>query len=104
MSNVNWDAAKFWLDVAQWVVLIVVVAAGWIRTGSGKNSEVIKVLDERLDELDKRVISTEERLNHAPTHEDIAQLREQSSALESKLDGVAHQVNRIADHLLNKGQ
>lgn len=103
MTNVNWDAAKFWLDVVQWIVLVAVVIAGWVRTGSSQNREVINVLDERLDALDKRVISAEERLNHAPTHEDIAKLQAQYSALESKLDGVALQVNRIADHLLNKG-
>ncbi|MGB1239351.1 MAG: hypothetical protein ACPG4U_14125 [Pseudomonadales bacterium] len=98
----NWDAAKFWLDVAQWVVLIIVAIGGWVRTGSNQNREIITALDDRLDSLEHRVISAEERLNNAPTHEDIAKLREQYSALESKLDGVAHQVNRIADHLLNK--
>ena len=100
----NWDAGKFWLDLAQWVVLIIVAVAGWVRTGSNKNSEVISSIDTRVDELDKRIISAEERLNHAPTHEDIAKLQAQYSALESKLDGVAHQVNRIADHLLNKSK
>ena len=104
MGLENWDEAKFWLDVIQWVVLVVVVIAGWVRNGSSQNREIISELDQRVDQLDRRVVSTEERLNLAPTHEDIAKLQAQYSALESKLDGVAHQVNRIADHLLHKGQ
>jgi hypothetical protein len=102
MTSVNWDAAKFWLDVVQWAVLVAVVVAGWIRTGSSQNREVINLLDEKLDGLDRRIISTEERLNHAPTHEDFAKLHAQYSGLESKLNGIERQVNRISDHLLRK--
>jgi uncharacterized protein (DUF3084 family) len=99
--DVNWDAAKFWLDVLQWLFTIGIGVAVWIRTGRNQNRTDIQALDDRQDALERRVISAEENLKHAPTHEDIAKLQSQSSALDSKLDRVTNTVDRIHDYLMN---
>lgn len=94
MDVFNWDAAKFWLDVIQWVITIVVGVALWIRTGRNQNRTAVT-------ELERRVLTIEEHLKHAPTHEDIAKLQSQYSALDSKLDRVTNTVDRIHDYLMN---
>lgn len=100
--DVNWDAAKFWLDVAQWVLTIVLGIALWIKSGSKENKTVIAKQAESFKALQDRVVAVEEHIRHAPTHEDISKLRAQYSALDSKLDRVTNTVDRIHDYLMNK--
>lgn len=86
--------AKFWLDVVQWVFTLGMMAVVWLDRGRKDN----KV---RMDAFERRLITAEEHLRHAPTHDDIAKLREQYSGLESKLDRVTNTLDRIHDYLMN---
>ena len=96
MDAVNWDAAKFWFDLFKWVIAIVVAIALWIRSGRDKNGEA-------LEQLERRVLTIEEHLKHAPTHEDISRVREEISGMKTALHTNTQVVQRIHDYLLNKG-
>lgn len=95
MEAVNWDAAKFWLDLAQWGVTIGIGIAVWVRTGRNQNRKAI-------EGLDRRVLAIEKTLEHAPTHEDIAKVREEIAGMQSTLDTNTNMVQRMHDYLLNK--
>ena len=95
MEAVNWDAYKFFLDVFQWVLTVVVGIALWIRTGRNQNSKAV-------EDLDRRVLAVEKTLEHAPTHEDIAKVREEIAGMQSTLDTNTNMVQRMHDYLLNK--
>ncbi len=97
----NYDALKFWLDVAQWVFTIGVMIFVWIDRGRSDNRNLIKNLADRQEALEKRLISAEEHLKHSPTHDDIAKLREEYSGLNSKVDRMAITLDRIHDYLMN---
>ncbi|WP_420555195.1 hypothetical protein [Neptuniibacter marinus] len=100
--DVNWDAFKFWLDFIVWVIAMFVAIAAWVRSGSNKNKETIDQAQGDIHRLDKRIQAVETLAKAAPTHEDIARLREQTSELDSKLDGMQNTLNLIHQYLLNK--
>ncbi|WP_010324367.1 DUF2730 family protein [Marinobacterium stanieri] len=99
----NYDALKFWLDVVQWVFTIGVMIFVWIDRGRSDNHNLIKQLADRQEALERRLITAEEQMRHLPTHDDIAKLREEYSGLNSKVDRMAITLDRIHDHLINKG-
>jgi uncharacterized coiled-coil DUF342 family protein len=100
--DVNWDALKFWLDFIVWMIAMAVSIGAWIRSGSNKNKETINEVQDDIHQLDKRIQAVETLAKAAPTHEDIARLREQTSELDSKLDGMQNTLNLIHQYLLNK--
>lgn len=102
MDVINWDAAKFWLDVGQWVVTIAIGIAVWIRTGRNQNRNAIDALDQQQDALERRVLTVENHLKHAPTHEDITKVREEIAGMQSALNTNTSMVQRVHDYLLNK--
>ncbi|MGH1460986.1 MAG: DUF2730 family protein [Neptuniibacter sp.] len=94
--------AKFWFDVAVWIIAMGFAVSAWIRSGNKRNQASIHELQEELHRLDKRVQTVETLVKAAPTHEDITQLREQTAELDSKLDGMQNTLNLIHQYLLNK--
>lgn len=95
MDTVDWDAAKFWLDLLKWLMAIVVAIVLWVRSGRNQNGQAVS-------KLERRVLTIEEHLKHAPTHEDIAKLREEVSGIQSALNANTTMVQRMHDYLLNK--
>lgn len=98
----DYTAWKFWLDVAQWLVTLSLALFVWFDRGRRDNQGAIKELTQKMERIEHRVLKTEEQMLHIPTHDDIAQLRAQTAALESKLDGVGHTVDVIHDYLMNQ--
>lgn len=101
MVDSNFDAWRFWLDVFQWLFIVLLAAWGLIERGRKDNKIAIEVIATQVETLEHRVITAEEQLRHLPTHEDIADLRSKSSALGSKLDRVTNTLDRIHDYLMN---
>lgn len=102
MESVNWDAAKFWVDMFQFLFTLAVAIWVAIRTGQDKNRLAIEQMDERQDELEKRLQATEAHQEHAPTHEDITQLREQTAELGSTLGEMKNTLALIHQYLMHK--
>lgn len=99
----KWDftALKFWLDAGQWIATMLLAVWMWIDKRRRDNSDQIEVLKTNQGELSDRVIKMEAYISNAPDHEDIAALREQNAALQSKLDRVTDTLDRIHDYLMN---
>lgn len=101
MDKPDYDALRFWLDAIQWLFIVALAVWGWIDRGRKDNKGAIKELTQQTDALERRLITAEEHMKHSPTHEDIAKLQSQYSALDSKLDRVTSTVDRIHDYLMN---
>lgn len=97
----NYDALKFWLDVAQWVFTVGVMVFVWIDRGRSDNRGLIKQLHDRHDALERRLITAEEGLKRAPTHDDISALREEQASTRATVERMASSVDRIHDYLMN---
>ena len=97
----NYEAWRFWLDFVQWFFIVGLAVWGWIDRGRKDNKSDIKELTKHTEALERRLITAEEHLRHSPTHDDIAKLQSQYSALDSKLDRVTSTVDRIHDYLMN---
>lgn len=117
--DLDYKAAAFWLDVAQWVSIGVVAVWGFLRTKDADNAVAVKRVADGLAELERvtgeanhgqnlRLTTVEERLKHMPTSDELAQIEGNVSEVRAKVDGiddllrrVEHQTNLIHQHLLN---
>ncbi|MBJ7537173.1 hypothetical protein [Marinomonas transparens] len=95
----DWDQWKFWFDVSQWGVMVVLSVWIFIDKGRAKNSDAIEDVAMNQQTLDKRVLRLE---NKAATHEDIAKLTAEVEGLKSTLTRLTVTTDRIHDYLLNK--
>jgi hypothetical protein len=102
MDKYDYNALKFYLDMAQWVATLLLGVFMWVDKRRRDNTSGIDKLNSNHTALERRVVTVEEHLRHAPTHEDISALREQNAALQSKLDRVTNTLDRIHDYLMNK--
>lgn len=100
MEQVNWSEWKFWLDLIQWLVMIIIGVWMFIDKGRERNSTAIDKVVNQQNTLDKRVLRLEER---TATHTDVAELRAEMEGMKSTLNKVDQTSTRIHDYLLNKG-
>lgn len=101
MDSVDYSALQFWLQAGNLLFTIGLAVFVWIDRGRKDNQEAIKTLSERHEALERRMITAEEHLRHAPTHDDIADLREEQAGIKSTVERMAKAVDRIHDYLLN---
>lgn len=100
--EIDYSAWRFWFSVLQWVVTIGValfVALDRVRNDSRAELSQAKAT---IDNIEKRVTRVEEALVHAPTHDDISNLRSELAGATAKLETVTRTLQRIEDYLLNK--
>lgn len=118
--NLDYTAAKFWLDISHWVALIALGVWGYLRTKDNDNAKAVKKVADELaqfikassqanQEQNDRLTVMEETVRHLPTEKDQSALRSEVASLTSDVSGmkqllerVEHQTNLIHDHLLNK--
>lgn len=100
MDGVNWDAAKVLLDLLQWVVMLAIGIKVWISNGQNQNKKAISDINQQQQDLDKRVLAVEEHLRHAPTHEDISEVREEMSGIKANLHQNTEMLRRVHDYLM----
>lgn len=118
--NLDYTAAKFWLDISHWVALIALAVWGYLRTKDNDNAKAVKQVADELaqfiqasgkanQEQNDRLTVMEETVKHLPTQKEQSELRSEVAALTSDVSGmkqllerVEHQTNLIHDHLLNK--
>lgn len=99
-DSLNYSALKFWLDLLQWLVTLMLAGFMWIDRGRKGNVDAIRELSEAHQELERRLVVAEETLRHVPTHDDITRLSNQYAGLEAKLDRVTNTLDRIHDYLM----
>ncbi len=99
----DYNELKLWLDLAQWIATILLGLFVWIDKRRKDNTDKIDQLKLGQEKLNHRLVKVEVHARLAPTHEDITALREQNASTQSKLDRVTNTLDRIHDHLMNKG-
>lgn len=118
MSDINWDAAKFFVDLVYLLGVIAVGVYAWIISRSKVNTEAIVEVDGRLNDHEVRIVRLEEYDRHAPNREDIEQLHtrvsnvkdavnevgEKMANLSGVLSGMKRSVDRLNDYHMNRGK
>lgn len=97
----NWDENKFWLDVAQWVCMLVLATYGWITNRSNINRKFIESLEDDISSLELDITQIKEQSKHQPTVEDIRAIEQQVSALKVQVQASTHLLQTIHNHLLD---
>lgn len=118
--DVDYGAAKFWLDVAQWVFIGVLAVWAYLRGKDSDNKKAIQAVADELadfirqsrlanDDQNNRLTTLQEKVSHLPTEQDVTHLSNDMSSVKAQINGMAgllsrveHQTNLIHDHLLNK--
>lgn len=101
------------LFLLQWLFNLVIAAWVYFSKADNKNAkateEVGKKLDTFIAKSNERMASLETTVQHLPTDEEIASLREDVASTKAKVEGIddlvrriEHQQNLIYQHLLNK--
>lgn len=117
-TPMDWGAARFWLDMAQWAFMGLVAIWAYLRTKDTDNTRAIKEVAVKLDNhmetsreandmQNARLVALESTLKHMPSQEEIGDLREAVAATKAQVEGMAHsltrvehQTNLIHEHLL----
>jgi Protein of unknown function (DUF2730) len=117
--NIDYTAAKFWMDISHWVGLVGLAIWGYLRTKDNDNASAVKHVADELAKFirssaeaneaqNNRLTIMEETVKHLPTRREQSELREEVAALGADVNGmkkllqrVEHQTNLIHTHLLN---
>jgi hypothetical protein len=120
--DLDYNAAKFWLDVAQWLFIGGLAVWAYLRGKDSDNKLAIKAVADELaefiaqsrlanDDQNHRLTTLQEKVNHLPTEQDLTHLSNDMSSVKAQINGMAsllsrveHQTNLIHDHLLNNKQ
>lgn len=118
--EIDYRAAGFWLDVAQWLFIGVLAIWGYLRTKDKDNAQAVKDVRRMLQDhitaasladasQHTRLTTLEEKVKHMPTDEEIARLAGEVHGLKAQVNGLAallsrveHQTSLIHEHLLSK--
>lgn len=92
MNGTELGDVKNYFDIAVAVLAIGNMVWNWIISRSMANKQAIETEREAREAMDKRLIELEGHINHAPTHEDLAEIYKY-------MREVAQQVNRMAGHM-----
>lgn len=83
---------KFWLSLAQWLVIIVIGIVTFARRPGEDATKAIAALTDRVSRL-------EETMKHVPTNEELArmggELRECNARVENVVDGQRRISNQL---------
>lgn len=120
--DLDYNAAKFWLDVAQWLFIGGLAVWAYLRGKDSDNKQAIKAVADELaefiaqsrlanDDQNHRLTTLQEKVSHLPTEQDLMHLSNDMASVKAQINGMAsllsrveHQTNLIHDHLLNNKQ
>lgn len=109
----DWDAARFWLDSAQFLLLgaigFYVHLVTRQRVTETQFDQLKDELHQSLNGFGQRLARAEEALRHGPTHGDMSglarelgELRGDVQQMAGGLEGIRRAVDLINQHLLNR--
>lgn len=97
---VNWDENKFWLDLAQWLFMLVLALYGWLSNRHSINRKSIDEVKAELDAVRLDITQIKEQSRHQPNIDDIRAIEQQVSAIEQQMIANNHLLQTIHHHLL----
>lgn len=118
--ELDYRAAGFWLDFAQWMFIGLLAIWGYLRTKDKDNAAAVREVRRQVQDhitaagivnvqQDTRLTTLEERVRHMPTDEEIAHLASEVASLKAQVNGMAallsrveHQTHLIHEHLLRQ--
>jgi len=107
---IDYQAWVFWLQVGELVGLALVTVYTYLVARSKANTTAIEGLDRRVDDVEKDQAVLQNRMDSAPTHNDLGLIHDKlnvvansTSTLAGELKGINRQLGLISDYLLNKG-
>lgn len=100
------DQFSKWVSLVALLLSIGNVAWAWISRPARDMKERIDEVDERVDSVcedmknhDRRIQRTEDDIRHLPTREDLHQVKNQLTSVETELTIVARVVTRLDEYL-----
>lgn len=112
--DVSWDAARFWLDGIQFLLVSAVSIYVYFSSKSAVKANEFsawrEALELQVNSMSNRLTTLEERGRHSPTHADLEKLHQRLDVLGqglNTLSGEFKAVNRTLDlmakHLMSSG-
>lgn len=109
MEIINWPAAKVIFDVLQALFMgVLAVYVYWLNKHRASQT-AIKSTHDRIDGVEKKVVSLEHKMERLPNHEDLNKLQEQMARtnvllaeINANQKATSAQVNRMNDYLMNQ--
>lgn len=96
---------SFWLDLAQWLVMLVLALIVWIRKPGEEATDQVEALradvEVRLNQIGGDYIRLEEQVRHLPTEKEFRDLTRQIGAQTEAITGLKREMARITDWLIN---
>ena len=110
MEFLDYNAARFWFAVLQWVFTgMVALVVFWLARTRAKG-QALQALNDRIDDNARRLDMLERDMRDAPGHSDFQDLRESLSGLRAEvrqmtgtMQGLGRAVDLMTEHLINKG-
>lgn len=109
LANLDYGAARFWMDALQVLGLIALFIYQHLTSKSKANASAIDAVRDDYGNLKDRIVSIEGRLKHAPTHQDISKVYDRLNDVAEDLSGVSgqmravtHQLSMVNQYLLNQ--
>ncbi|MDO0944643.1 DUF2730 family protein [Chromohalobacter israelensis] len=109
MESINWDAAKVFSDLGQWLIMGAFAIYAWWSRRNSDNGKTLNGINNRIDGLDKHLAQVEQTIKHRPRHDDLDKLRTEMTHTNRELAEVSSQLksttallNRLHDYLLQE--
>lgn len=122
MSTIDYNALRFWMDIAHWVALIALAVWGYLRTRDKDNAQAIKLVSTELatfiqavtrdhQDTNSRVTVLEVLVKNLPTDQEVSHIGSDVASVRATLKGqgqllesIGRQVTLIQTHLLSGNQ
>lgn len=92
MADIDYAAARFWLDVAVLIAVAANTAYTWAANRSKVNKAAIAEISNRVGKVEQRMSDLEADVNHLPDRGDI-------DTLHDRITGVSNQVSEVSGEL-----
>lgn len=90
-SPIDYVALRFWWDIAQTIFIVVTAIYVWIKSRSQVNSSRLTIVEDKLTDIDKRLIK-------AISHDDLDDIHKRLNGISrdlSKVEGEFKSHNRL---------
>jgi len=106
----DYDRGRFWLDLIQWICLILVTVYQFFSNRGKATTDSIKKVADDVTAVNNKVTLLEEKISHLSVEETISDLYTKLNALnremgefQEKLRAARHLLDVIHEHNLHKG-
>ena len=100
-TALNYEAAKFWFDVLQFILTLAIGVYVWVVNRHRVTHTRIAGLEDHVADKfadhEKRLITVEKDIEHLPDNDDVSILRQRTAAIEGDIKGVRQEIHGIRE-------